>query len=49
MSDALAKVGAQSEGLILYMSQSELPRLARGALGLDRSQTPAIRVRAVCH
>ncbi|XP_027120639.2 uncharacterized protein [Coffea arabica] len=49
VADALAKVGAQSEGIILYTSQSELPRLARGALGLDRSQTPAIRSRAVSH
>ena len=44
-ADALAKVGARSEDFVLYSSQKDLPRLARGALGLDRSQTPAIRVR----
>ena len=47
VADALAKVGAWSEDVVLYASQSELPRLARGALGLDRSQTPVIRKQAV--
>nr|XP_027122076.1 uncharacterized protein LOC113739022 [Coffea arabica] len=45
VADALAKMGARSEGTVLYTSQSDLPRLARGALGLDRSKTPVIRVR----
>lgn len=45
VADALAKVGAWSEDIVLYTSQSDLPRLARGALGLDRSKTPVIRVR----
>nr|XP_027086510.1 uncharacterized protein LOC113708247 [Coffea arabica] len=49
VADALAKVGAHSEGTILYTTQSELPRVARGALGLDRSQIPAIRTRAISH
>nr|XP_027109299.1 uncharacterized protein LOC113729174 [Coffea arabica] len=49
VADALAKVGAHSEGIILYTTQSELPRVARGALGLDRSQIPAIRTRAISH
>ncbi|XP_027171858.1 uncharacterized protein LOC113771481 [Coffea eugenioides] len=49
VADALAKVGAQSEGIILYTTQSELPRLARGALGLDRSQILANRTRAISH
>ena len=47
VADALAKMGAQSEDIVIYTSQSDLPRLARRALGLDRSQTPVIRIRAV--
>ena len=34
VADALAKVGAQSDGTVLYTSKSELPRLARGGLRL---------------
>ncbi|CDP11040.1 unnamed protein product [Coffea canephora] len=49
VADALAKVGAHAEGVILYTTQSELPRVARGALRLDRSQTPTIRTRAISH
>nr|XP_027093602.1 uncharacterized protein LOC113714004 [Coffea arabica] len=47
VADALAKAGANSAGIVIYTSQAELPRLARGALGLDRSQTPVIRKQAV--
>ncbi|XP_027157736.1 DAR GTPase 2, mitochondrial-like [Coffea eugenioides] len=44
VTDALAKEGARSEDTVLYSSPADLPRLARGALGLDRSQTPSIRI-----
>ena len=47
MADVLAKVGASESGTVIYTSQSELPRLARGALRLDKAGIPAIRVRAV--
>ena len=47
VADALAKVGANSVDIVIYTSQAELPRLARGAWGLDRSQTPVIRMQAI--
>nr|XP_027086600.1 uncharacterized protein LOC113708336 [Coffea arabica] len=47
VADALAKAGANGSGNVLYTSQSELPRPAKGALILDKAGTPAIRVRAI--
>ena len=48
VADALSKVWAHSSSLVLYTSQSELPRLAKGTMFLDRLGTPFIRNKAVC-
>ena len=45
VADTLARVGARAEGIVFYASQSDFPKVATGALSLDRLQTPIIRSR----
>ncbi|XP_071933890.1 uncharacterized protein [Coffea arabica] len=47
VADALSKVGALGSGIVIYTSQSALPRPARGAMVLDSTGTPVLCIRAM--
>ena len=47
VADILSKLGVQGSSSVTYSFLAELPRPARGALGLDKGGCPVIRIRVV--